>query len=98
MIRKEGKARWTYTCKLCRKTWTKPDHFRAIERQQRHIRSTSHLVEGVAAAFKPAAEVLRNLGLALGIADDVIARGATQMQERLALAPPMTPRRHGGKC
>ena len=95
MIRKEGKARWTYTCKLCRKRWTKPDQFRAIERQQRHVRSTDHMVEGITAALQPAAEVFRNLGLAWGLAADHTVRALAQSQELYALAPPpIAPRRH----
>lgn len=93
MIRKEGKARWTYTCKLCRKTWAKPDQFRAIERQQRHLRSTAHMVEGISVAFKPAAEVIRNLGLAFGWAHDSSLVARAMAQEHYALAPPFIPPR-----
>jgi len=42
MIRKEGKARWTYTCEPCDVHATSPDQFRAIEHQQRHEKGFGH--------------------------------------------------------
>jgi len=42
MIRKDGKARWTYTCEPCSVHATSPDQFRAIEAQQRHEKGLGH--------------------------------------------------------
>jgi len=92
MIRKEGKARWTYTCKLCRIKATFPDQFRTIERQQRHERSSSHMAEAFTRAFTAAVEPLstaiEQLGLAWGGAARNIAESFSAVQSNYALMPP----------
>lgn len=56
MIRKEGKARWVYTCDLCNVHATYPDHFRAIERHQQHEGSEGHALKLIGRALQPFAE------------------------------------------
>ncbi|WP_028265920.1 hypothetical protein [Arthrobacter sp. MA-N2] len=57
MNRKEGKARWTYTCEPCEVRLTHPDQFRAIEACHRHERGFGHIVallgSGLTATFAP---------------------------------------------
>lgn len=98
MIRKEGKARWTYTCKLCCKKWAKPDQFRAIERKQRHLRSIDHMSAGFVAALRPAEELLRNLGLAWGAAAKSLTAHSLAQDAFVLAPPPITPRRHSGNA
>lgn len=52
MIRKEGKARWVYTCEECGVHATYPDHFRAIEREQAHEKSYAHFGRSIGKAVR----------------------------------------------
>lgn len=93
MIRKEGKARWTYECRLCGIKAAYPDQFRAtIERQQRHERSSAHMAEAftraVTAAVEPLSEAIERLGLAWGGAASSIAKSLSDVQANYALMPP----------
>lgn len=54
MIRKEGKARWVYTCQPCNERIEAVDQFRAIEGMHRHQRGNiTHLQNALAEAMKP---------------------------------------------
>ncbi|SEI45228.1 hypothetical protein SAMN04487917_101368 [Arthrobacter sp. yr096] len=64
MIRKEGKARWVYTCDLCNVRLTRPDQFRAIEAMQRHQRSQEHGFKVIGAALEPFVEAMSNIATA----------------------------------
>jgi hypothetical protein len=57
MIRKEGKARWTYTCEPCDARLTHPDQFRAIEAFHRHERSSNHAFKMIGKALQPVVDV-----------------------------------------
>ncbi|UXM92547.1 hypothetical protein [Paenarthrobacter sp. JL.01a] len=52
MIRKEGKARWVFTCEECAVHATYPDHFRAIERKQRHVQTFKHFGNSIGATVR----------------------------------------------
>lgn len=52
MIRKEGKARWVYECDLCNLRFTRPDQFRAIEREQAHEKSYAHFGRSIGKAVR----------------------------------------------
>lgn len=58
MIRKLGKARWTYTCEPCEIGVTFPDQFRAIEYRQRHERNLGHAFKPLVNAFREMAKIL----------------------------------------
>ncbi len=58
MIRKEGKARWTYTCEPCEVRLTHPDQFRAIEACHRHERGFGHFGRAIGDAVRTAVEPL----------------------------------------
>lgn len=92
MIRKERKARWVYTCKLCNIKAAYPDQFRAIERQQRHERSSAHMAEAFTRAFTAAVEPLstaiEQIGLAWGASARTIAESFGAVQSNYALMPP----------
>lgn len=54
MIRKHGRARWSYECRACGYVSpVSPDHFGAIEHCQRHERTVAHAYNGIAAALRP---------------------------------------------
>ncbi|WP_284763405.1 hypothetical protein [Arthrobacter sp. efr-133-R2A-63] len=76
MIRKEGKARWTYTCEPCSVRVTKPDQFRAIEACHRHERGFGHaqrimsiayqaIIDAFSEAVKPVLDVVESIASAL---------------------------------
>jgi hypothetical protein len=65
MIRKEGKARWVYTCEPCGYTSpASPDLLRAKEWSLRHNRGNffTHLGQAFAEAAKPLAEFIELVG------------------------------------
>ncbi|MBT8163061.1 MULTISPECIES: hypothetical protein [Arthrobacter] len=53
MIRKQGKARWTYECAICEVHVTAPDQFRAIEACHRHEKTAEHAFKMIGKALQP---------------------------------------------
>ncbi|MFW0772505.1 hypothetical protein ACLRGI_04985 [Paenarthrobacter nitroguajacolicus] len=84
MIRKEGKARWVYTCELCRVLAAHPDHFRAIEQQQAHEGTIEHATKPMADALGIFAESLTEMANAFV---DTIASALKPLTDALATPP-----------
>lgn len=61
MIRKLGKARWTYECQPCNEHAEAVDQFRAIEYGQWHEKTYGHASTALAAAFTKVANELADL-------------------------------------
>ena len=80
MIRKEGKARWTYTCELCEDKQEAFDQFRAIEYGQWHEKTYAHASATLAASFT---KLANDLTEALRPAMDAFA----SIAEALATTP-----------
>jgi len=70
MIRKEGKARWTYTCELCEDKQEAFDQFRAIEYGQWHEKTYAHAGAVFAATLS---KVVNDLNKALRPTMDAFA-------------------------
>ncbi|BCW61873.1 hypothetical protein [Arthrobacter sp. StoSoilB22] len=64
MIRKEGKVRWVYTCKLCNVRLGQVDQFRAIEAMQGHHRSPEHAFKALEQALQPFVEAMSSIASA----------------------------------
>ena len=61
MIRKEGKARWVYTCQPCNERIEAVDQFRAIEAMHSHRRGTQHAWVVLGEAFQGIVEALNDV-------------------------------------
>ena len=84
MIRKEGKGRWTYTCKLCGIKATSSDQFRAIERQQRHEATFEHASKPLADSISVFAEAIKEVGMTFV---EAIASGVKPLADAIATPP-----------
>ncbi|NWL34448.1 hypothetical protein [Paenarthrobacter nitroguajacolicus] len=61
MIRKEGKARWVFTCQPCNERIEAVDQFRAIEAMNRHKRYTQHAWVVLGQAFQGIVDALNQV-------------------------------------
>lgn len=90
-LRKAGKARWHYDCRLCQYVSPAfPDQLRAEERGLRHEEGGQHVGNLLAEAIKPVGEAITTMvdafaGLVNGVMDSLTA---SFEQMSYALAPP----------
>lgn len=82
MIRKEGKARWVYSCSLCGVDTVAPDQLRILEARNKHVRGNiTHFGNTFAEIFRPLVELFQEF-----------APTAKQKQALGLLPPPNLPR------